>query len=101
MLVIVLHKYPNTLAGTLSRWLLHVSSGVFVGKVSPRVSEKLWGILQEVEAKSSLDVTFCSTDNSEQGFHVRQLGNPIYSLEDFDGLPLISRTVKEVKRENL
>lgn len=89
MVVIVLHKYEPSLAGKLSRWMLQVSAGVFVGKLSAKVREKVWDLVKD--EGSELNGTLCATDDSEQGFQIKQLGNAVYSIEDFDGLPLILR----------
>lgn len=41
MIVVVLSACPVGLRGDLTRWLLEISAGVFVGKVSARVREHL------------------------------------------------------------
>lgn len=47
MLVIVVENAPDRLRGRLACWLLQVRAGVYVGDVSRRVREMLWG---QVEA---------------------------------------------------
>jgi CRISPR-associated protein Cas2 len=42
MVVIILEKVPVRLRGELTRWLLELKAGVFVGKVSAMVRDKLW-----------------------------------------------------------
>jgi CRISPR-associated protein Cas2 len=42
MLVITLTDCPLGLRGYLTKWLLEINSGVFVGHVSVRVRESLW-----------------------------------------------------------
>lgn len=42
MIVLVLSACPPGLRGYLTRWLLEISAGVFVGKVSKRVRELMW-----------------------------------------------------------
>ncbi len=42
MVVIVLSACPAGLRGHLTRWLLEISAGVFVGHVSVRVRDLLW-----------------------------------------------------------
>lgn len=87
-----MHGHPPALAGKLSRWLTQVSAGVFVGKVSARVSEEVLGLLKSEEYDS---LTWIETTNTEQGFRVQILGDPRYTTEDFDGLPLMIRKKKE------
>lgn len=47
MLVIVLENAPPRLKGYLSRLLLEVRAGVFVGDYSTRVRERLWETIQK------------------------------------------------------
>lgn len=42
MTVIILSAVPPGLRGHLTRWLLEISPGVFVGYISSRVRELLW-----------------------------------------------------------
>ncbi len=42
MLVLSVTDCPPALRGDLSRWLLEIDTGVYVGKVSQRVREELW-----------------------------------------------------------
>lgn len=42
MIVITLTDCPKSLRGDLSKWLLEINTGVFVGKVSARVRDNLW-----------------------------------------------------------
>lgn len=42
MVVIVLTACPAGLRGHLTRWLLEISAGVFVGHVSARVRDLMW-----------------------------------------------------------
>lgn len=42
MIVLVLSAVSEGLRGHVSRWLLEISPGVFVGRVNARVRERLW-----------------------------------------------------------
>ncbi|WP_191498908.1 type I-E CRISPR-associated endoribonuclease Cas2e [Mycobacterium simulans] len=42
MTVVVLTAVPTGLRGHLTRWLLEISPGVFVGHISARVRELMW-----------------------------------------------------------
>lgn len=48
MIVIVLSACPPGLRGYLTRWLLEISAGVFVGKVSKRIRLLLWDACVEM-----------------------------------------------------
>ncbi|MCD6345555.1 MAG: type I-E CRISPR-associated endoribonuclease Cas2, partial [Anaerolineae bacterium] len=42
MVVMILEKVPVGVRGELTRWLLEIKTGVFVGHISARVRDKLW-----------------------------------------------------------
>ena len=47
MVVIILSAAPAGLRGALTRWLLEVSAGVFVGHLSGRVRDQVWELIAE------------------------------------------------------
>ncbi len=88
MMVLVLERVPASLRGELTRWLLEPRTGVFVGRVSAMVRDRLWekvcGSLKGREG----GILIYSTD-TEQGFALRSHGETSRELVDFDGLVLI------------
>ena len=46
MVVLVLSAAPASLRGSMTRWLLEASPGVFVGHLSARVREQLWELVR-------------------------------------------------------
>jgi CRISPR-associated protein Cas2 len=42
MVVIILESVPVSLRGELTRWMLELRAGVFVGSLSAMVRDKLW-----------------------------------------------------------
>jgi len=42
MVVMILEKVPQSLRGELTRWLVEVKTGVYVGHVNGLVRELLW-----------------------------------------------------------
>ena len=42
MIVVTLTDCPPRLRGDLSKWLLEINTGVYVGQMNARVREKLW-----------------------------------------------------------
>ena len=47
MIVLVLSAVPEGLRGHVTRWLMEISPGVFVGTLSARVRERLWDLVTE------------------------------------------------------
>lgn len=92
MTVIVLTVCPEKLRGYLTRWLLEVSAGVYVGRVSSRVREELWERVVEHSGRGrALMVT---SARNEQGLEVVSHGHH-WSAEDFDGLTLMRRPLED------
>lgn len=42
MIVLSLSNCPPKLRGDLSKWLVEINAGVYVGRVSARVRDELW-----------------------------------------------------------
>ncbi len=87
MTVMVLERVPVGLRGELTRWMLEVRAGVFVGRLSALVREKLWEYVCE-SMKGGAGTLLYSSD-AEQGFSLRFMGEPRRSIVDFEGLWLV------------
>ena len=85
----VLESVRPSVRGELTRWLLEVHAGVFVGSPSALVRDKLW---EEVcrSAKQGGCILLYS-DDSEQGFAIRTWGPTRRAIDDYDGLKLVRR----------
>ena len=87
MCVLVTDNAVVRLRGELTRWLLEVKPGVFVGRISASVRDRLWDkVKQEKEAVGALLVYSADT---EQGFQVEIFGDPKRDVVDLDGVQLI------------
>jgi len=85
--VIILEKVPVRLRGELTRWLLELKAGVFVGKVSAMVRDKLW---QRVcETTKGGGALMAHSMDTEQGFAFRFWGATSRQIVDLDGLLLV------------
>ena len=87
MTVIVLERVPASLRGELTRWMLEPKTGVFVGRPSALVRDKLWTLIEE-KIRTGAAILVCSA-NTEQGFAIRTHGNTSRAVIDFEGLSLI------------
>ena len=90
MTVLILEKVPPGLRGELTRWMLEVRAGIFIGTVSPRVRERLWS--RACGRKRAGNALLIFSARNEQGFVIESLGDNAYSVFDIDGLQLIRRT---------
>lgn len=87
MLVMILEKVTPGARGELTRWLVEVKTGVFVGHASARVRDKLWEKYEQ--AKRLGGVTQIWSTNTEQKFQMRMTGDTSRQIVDMEGLQLI------------
>ncbi|NUN10688.1 MAG: type I-E CRISPR-associated endoribonuclease Cas2 [Ignavibacteriaceae bacterium] len=91
MLVMVMETVPNNVRGELSRWLLEVKAGVFVGSVSGLVRDLLWELCKRKVLSGGIWQIY--SYNNEQGFLMRQHGVTDKMIADFDGLFLLKKPI--------
>ena len=88
MLVMTLEKVTPRLRGSLTRWLIEVQSGVYVGRVNQVVRDLLWE--KAVSDDSQGRITQAWNTNSDQGFDFRIHGDKARQVVDIDGLKFIA-----------
>ena len=88
MLVIVVENVPPRLRGRLAIWLLEVRAGVYVGTVSRRVREMIWG--QVEKAIEDGNAVMAWSTNTESGFDFMTLGKNRRIPKEMDGIKLVS-----------
>jgi CRISPR-associated protein Cas2 len=83
----VLERVPTSLRGELTRWLLELKAGVFVGDVSALVRQKLWeAACSKMNGGAGL---LAYSSDTEQGFAFQFWGMTSKTIEDFEGLNLV------------
>ena len=88
MVVLILTACPAGLRGHVSRWLLEISPGVFVGKVSARVRDELWSRVVGLSKEGRALLVFGRRGEQGLSFYVNRHD---WVPCDFDGLMLIRR----------
>ena len=88
MVVVVLTSCPAKLRGHLSRWLLEVSAGVYVGHVPARVRDLLW--IQIVEYVKDGKALMVHTSSGEQRLAFKTHRHE-WEPVDLDGVMLMRR----------
>ncbi|MFE2118799.1 type I-E CRISPR-associated endoribonuclease Cas2e [Streptomyces microflavus] len=88
MTVILLTNCPPGLRGFLTRWLLEISAGVFIGNPSSRIRDVLWDEVQQYAGQGR--ALLAHTTNNEQGFTFRTHDHTWHPT-DHEGLTLIQR----------
>ena len=94
MVVMILEKVPPSVRGDLTRWLLEVRKGVYVGHVSAMVRNLLWeGCCKKGKAGRVFQAW---STNNEQHFMMRAAGCDDMEVVNWEGLLLIQE-----KKEDL
>ena len=93
MLVIVTEAIPDRLRGYLSRWMLEVRAGVFIGKYSVRVREMLEKTIRKNIETGNVVIAWSA--NNESGFDFDTIGENRRIPIVFDGLKLVSFLPRE------
>lgn len=88
MMVLVVTACPAGLRGDLSKWVMEIAPGVFVGDPTARIRDLLWERTVDL-CKSGRALQVYSTNN-EQGMEFRTHKYD-WQPTDFDGLTLMMR----------
>ena len=89
MVVMVLERVPASVRGELTRWLLEVHPGVFIGSPSGIVRDRLWN--RVCHSAKQGGCILLHNDQSEQGFAMKTWGATRRVIEDYDGMKLVRR----------
>jgi len=88
MVVITLEKVSRSLRGELTRWLVEIDTGVFVGRVSARVRDLLWE--KVVDKSGDGRCTMAWNAANEQGFKIRIHGHDDRRVVVIDSIELVA-----------
>ena len=87
MTVVLLERVPPGLRGELTRWLVEVGTGVFVGRANALVRDQLWTACVEKAREGTVRMLWKT--NTAQGFEVRTHGAKGRYAEEMDGVWLV------------
>jgi CRISPR-associated protein Cas2 len=90
MIVLVLQRVPVSLRGFLTRWLLEIEPGVFVGHLSAQVGDAIWREVEMALQAASGAIMVCSAQNAQR-ITFRVSGHPNRTVVDMEGISLIRR----------
>ncbi|MGW1765562.1 type I-E CRISPR-associated endoribonuclease Cas2e [Streptomyces sp. NPDC002073] len=88
MTVIVLANCPPGLRGFLTRWLLEISPGVFLGAPTARIRVQLWNEVRQYADRGRALLAYQT--NNEQGFSF-ETSDHAWHPTDHEGLTLLRR----------
>ena len=87
MMVIVVESAPPRLRGRLAVWLLEIRAGVYVGRYSRKVRERIWKDVEELIEEG--DAVLAWAAPTDQGYDFATVGRNRRMPVDFDGLKLV------------
>jgi CRISPR-associated protein Cas2 len=88
MLVIVTENAPSRLTGYLSRFLVEIRAGVFIGNYGARIRETLWStVCKEIKAGNAV---IAWSTNNESGYDFETVGANRRLPTILEGLKLVS-----------
>ena len=96
MVVITLEKCPISLRGDLTKWLLEINTGVYVGQISARVRDNLWKRVCAEAKQGRATMVYSSRNEQHLDFRVH---NSLWEPIDFDGMKLMLRPSAQRLRE--
>jgi CRISPR-associated endoribonuclease Cas2 subtype I-E len=93
-LVISLINPEEALRGALARYFVEIPVHTFAGKIDRHHADLL---LEKVRATNGR-ATIITAKNNDSGFDLELVNHDNYRVVDFDGLQLISRKVRRIKK---
>ena len=97
MVVLTLSKCSPGLKGDVTKWLIEVSAGVYVGKISARVRELLWKRVCEYSGSGEATMVFSA--RNEQGFSF-YVHNSTWRPVEFEGIALLKKPLPQKSEKN-
>ncbi|MFN6964554.1 MAG: type I-E CRISPR-associated endoribonuclease Cas2e [Pyrinomonadaceae bacterium] len=88
MVVFLLEKVPVSLRGEITRWMIELRPGVFVGNLSALVRDKLWEMICQKSRAGA--ATMLRSAANEQGYEILTHGETARKIRRFDGLQLVT-----------
>ena len=88
MIVVTLTDCPPALRGDLSKWLLEINTGVYIGQVNARVRDKLWQRITQNIKCGRATMVFDAQNEQRMDFRIH---NTSWEIVDCDGIKLIRR----------
>lgn len=88
MVIVTLTDCPPKLRGDLTKWLMEINTGVYVGKISARVRDELWKRICDNVGSGRASMVFSA--KNEQGFSF-YVHNTSWEPGDFEGIWLMRR----------
>jgi CRISPR-associated protein Cas2 len=87
MVIMILEKVSVSTRGELSRWLMEVDTGTYIGHISAMVRDRLWDKCISIKGNGSVFQAWST--NNEQHFNMRLSGSKKRQIVNWEGLLLV------------
>ncbi|RNL59205.1 type I-E CRISPR-associated endoribonuclease Cas2e [Arthrobacter oryzae] len=101
--IVITRAVPDHLRGYIGRFLTEIVPGVFVGRTSSTVADRIWERTATAVADGATAIVI-TDPSTEQGYRFRTAGTNPPQVTELDGLQLIARQIVTEtgnKNENL
>lgn len=89
--VLITEKFPASLRGEITRWMIEVKSGVFIGTLSRLVRDLLWEKIEKTtKVKNQGGAILIEPAANEQKYQIKSCGNFSRIPRNIEGLNLMS-----------
>lgn len=92
LVILVTERLSPGLRGVISKWLIELNPGTYLGTLSARIRENLWNEIGTWVTNHDLGYALLiHPDANEQGFTMRSWGQTRYRVTNHYGLQAITR----------
>ncbi len=95
LMMFITENVTPGLRGELTKWMLQLKPGVFVGTLTSLVGEKLWQKIRQKQKTGG--AIWVKATNNEQRFKLKISGSTHWKIRDYDGIQLIIHPHKKPK----
>lgn len=91
MVVVSMTNCPPKLRGDLSKWLLEINTGVYIGHVNAKVRDALWERICDNIGTGQATMVFTANNEQHMDFYVH---NTSWKSVDYDGIKIMKHLFK-------
>ena len=88
MIVITLNNCPAKVRGDITKWLIEINTGVFVGNVSSKIRDAIWDRVCENVKDGRVSMAYHTNGEQKLDFRIH---NSDWEPIDYDGIKLVRR----------
>jgi len=99
MVVLIVERATPGVRGEISRWMIEPKAGIFVGRMSAMVRDKLWQLVCAKVKDGGAALIYPALN--DQGFAVKTHGERARELVDYEGLTLVRlpKSIEDAEKE--